>query len=167
MDSPSASGHRPPPTEAGGDDPDSDIPGSEGSLAWTIATQEVVAILGRKWVISVVRELASGTKRRFQLTHAIKGVAPKVLTETLRFLERDGVVERVLHDEGHGSKSIGYQLTDLGQSLANPLTAIYRWGREHLDDVHRSRHETDALWAEEVVLPGARDTLEVPEIPLK
>ena len=167
MDSPSASGHRPPPTGGEGDDPDSDIPGSEGSLAWTIATQEVVAILGRKWVISVVRELASGTKRRFQLNHAIKGVAPKVLTETLRFLERDGVVERVLHDEGHGSKSIGYQLTDLGQSLANPLTAIYRWGREHLDDVHRSRQETDALWAEEVVLPGARDTLEVPEIPLK
>jgi DNA-binding HxlR family transcriptional regulator len=167
MDSPSASGHRPPPTGGAGDDPDSDIPGSEGSLAWTIATQEVVAILGRKWVISIVRELAPGTKRRFQLTHAIKGVAPKVLTETLRFLERDGVVERVLHDEGRGSKSIGYQLTDLGRSLANPLTAIYRWGREHLDDVHRSRQETDALWAEEMVLPGARDIVEVPEIPLK
>ena len=167
MDSPSASGHRPPPTPGSGDDPDPDIPGPEGPLAWTIATQEVVAILGRKWVISVVRELASGTKRRFQLTHAIKGVTPKVLTETLRFLERDGVIERVLHDEGHGSKSIAYQLTDLGRSLANPLTAIYRWGRAHLDEVHRSRQETDALWAEEVVLPGTRDPLEVPENPLK
>ncbi len=167
MDSPSARGNGPPPQGGGGDDPDSDIPGSEGSLAWTIATQEVVAILGRKWVISVVRELASGTKRRFQLTHAIKGVAPKVLTETLRFLERDGVIERVLHDEGHGSKSIGYQLTDLGRTLASPLTAIYRWGREHLDEVHQSQHETDALWASEVVLPSARDSLDVPESPLK
>lgn len=167
MDSPSASGQGPPPTRGSGNEPGPEIPGPDGPLAWTIATQEVLAILGRKWVISVVRELSSGTKRRFQLTHAIKGVAPKVLTETLRFLERDGMVERVLHDEGHGSKSIGYQLTDLGRTLANPLTAIYRWGREHLDEVHRSRQETDALWAEEVVLPGARDTLEVPEIPLK
>nr|MDP9335954.1 winged helix-turn-helix transcriptional regulator [Actinomycetota bacterium] len=90
-----------------------------------------------------------------------------VLTDTLRFLERDGVIERVLHDGEHGSKSIAYQLTDLGQSLADPVTALYRWGQEHLDEVHRSQQETDALWALDVALPGARAVVEVSESPLQ
>ena len=167
MDSPFTSGRRSPLKRASGNDAGPDIRGRPGPLAWTITTQEVVAILGRKWVIPVARELASGTKRRFQLHNAIRDVAPKVLTDTLRFLERDGVLERVLQDDGNGSKSIAYQLTDLGRSLANPLTAIHRWGREHLDEVHRSQRETDALWADEVVLPGARDALDVPKSSLQ
>jgi DNA-binding HxlR family transcriptional regulator len=120
-----------------------------GSLAWSVATQEVVAILGRKWVVPVMRELASGTRRRFQLHHAIKGVTPKVLTDTLRSLERDGVIERVLHDDGRGAKSIAYQLTELGRSLGTPVTAIHRWADEHLDEVHRARQDVDSLWATE------------------
>ncbi len=124
-------------------------------------------MLSRKWVVPVVRELASGTRRRFQIHNGIKGVTPKVLTETLRFLERDGVIERVLHDDGHGSKSIAYQLTDLGRSLGAPVTAIYRWGRDHLEDVHRSRQDTDALWAAGEVPLGARAAVEVPKNPLK
>ena len=104
-------------------------------------------MLGRKWVVPVMRELASGTRRRFQLHHGIKGVTPKVLTDTLRSLERDGVIERVLHDDGHGAKSIAYQLTELGRSLGTPVTAIHRWGHEHLDEVHRSRQYVDSLWA--------------------
>jgi DNA-binding HxlR family transcriptional regulator len=156
-----------PPSPGGADDAEPDLPRPAGSLAWTIATQEVVAMLGRKWVVPVMRELATGTKRRFQLHHAIKGVAPKVLTDTLRFLERDGVIERVLHDDGHGSKSIAYQLTDLGGSLAVPVAAIYRWGREHLDEVHRSQQETDALWTAGEAPPGSRDAVEVPETSLQ
>ncbi|MDP9336301.1 MAG: winged helix-turn-helix transcriptional regulator, partial [Actinomycetota bacterium] len=92
MDSPFTSGQRSPSTRRSGKDAGPDTPGPAGVLAWTIATQEVVGILGRKWVIPVVRELASGTKRRFQLHHAISSVTPKVLTDTLRFLERDGVI---------------------------------------------------------------------------
>ena len=125
--------------------PTASVLGNDWSPSWTIVTQEVLAILGRKWVVSVVRELISGTKRRFQLAQSIKGVTPKVLTETLRFLERDGVVERVLHDDGRGSKSIAYQLTRLGETLATPVDALYRWGREHLDDVHYARQQNDAV----------------------
>jgi DNA-binding HxlR family transcriptional regulator len=125
--------------------PIADVVGDAGSLAWTIVTQEVLSILGRKWAVPVVRELASGTKRRFQLSHSIKGVTPKVLTETLRFLERDGVIERVLHDDGRGSKSIAYQLTRLGRTLATPVDALYQWGREHLDEVHRARQQHDTV----------------------
>jgi DNA-binding HxlR family transcriptional regulator len=133
------------PEHGHGSAPTADVVADAGTLAWTIVTQEVLAILGRKWVVSVVRELISGTKRRFQLAQSIKGVTPKVLTETLRFLERDGVIERVLHDDGRGSKSIAYQLTRLGETLATPVDALYRWGREHLDDVHYARQQNDAV----------------------
>jgi DNA-binding HxlR family transcriptional regulator len=140
---------------------------SAGPLAWTVTTQEVIGLLGRKWAIPLLRELASGTKRRFQLHHAIKGVTPKILTDTLRFLERDGVIERVLHDDGHGSKSIAYQLTDLGRSLGDPLAALYRWGREHLGDVHQSRAQTDELWTGADDRSGGVAPLDDPESPLK
>lgn len=121
----------------------------------------------RKWVLPVVRELESGTLRLFQLRNGIRGVTPKVLTDTLRFLERDGVIERVLHDDGRGSKSVAYQLTDLGRSLAGPVNEIYRWGRDHLDEVHRCRQDTDTMWGGGAVPQGARGNVEVPKNPLK
>src|SRR5690554_2053440 len=131
---PEPSPRSPPRDEANG----SAVPTTPaGKLAWTVTVQEVLGLLRRRWVIPVLRELASGTKRRFQLQHAIRGVTPKVLTDTLRFLERDGIVERVLHDDGHGSKSIAYRLTDLGRSLGGPIESLFDWGRTHLDEVHR------------------------------
>jgi DNA-binding HxlR family transcriptional regulator len=103
---------------------------------WTATTQEVLALLGRKWLVSIVRELLDGPRRHFQLRCAIKGIQPKVLRETLRFLERDGMVERVLHDDGVGGKAIAYELTGLGRTLVEPLVAVCEWGRKHLDEVH-------------------------------
>lgn len=146
---------------------ESTIPGAAASLTWTVTTQQVVALIGRKWVIPVLRELASGTKRHFQMQYAIKGVTAKVLTDTLRFLERDGVVERVLHDEGRGSKSVAYRLTDMGRSLAEPLTALYRWGREHLEEVHQVQADTDARWTSAEDHPSTRAPAEEPKNPLK
>jgi DNA-binding HxlR family transcriptional regulator len=127
------------------DDAAPDLADGAGSLGWKIVTQEVVAILSRKWVIPVVRALASGAKRRFQLAQSIKGVTPKVLTETLRLLERDGVIDRVLYDDRRGSKSVAYQLTDLGRTLWAPIEELHRWGREHLDEVHSARQQHDDI----------------------
>jgi DNA-binding HxlR family transcriptional regulator len=140
------------------------VPGGDGA---TVTTQEVVAMLGRKWVLPVVRELGGGSQRHFQLRNRVKGVSPKVLTETLRFLERNGVIAQVLHHDGHGAASVAYQLTDLGRSLDTPVDAIYRWGRDHLGEVERSRHNIDALWAGGEIPRGARGKLEVPKNPLK
>ena len=133
---------------------DLQIPGNK--LTWTVTVQEVLELLRRRWVIPVIRELSSGTKRRFHLHHAIRGVSPKVLTETLRSLERDGVIERVIHDDGNRSKSIAYQLTSLGHSLASPIDALFVWGVGHLDDVHHCRRETDASATTEDAPQGAR-----------
>ena len=114
------------------------------ALTWTMTTQQVVALLARKWVIPILRELESGPKRRFQIRTAVKTVTPKVLTETLRSLERDGIIECVVHAEAYGPRGIGYQLTDLGASLSEPLDSLFVWGQAHLEDVHRSRRETDS-----------------------
>jgi DNA-binding HxlR family transcriptional regulator len=82
-------------------------------------------------VVSIFLELLDGPRRHFQLLRAID-VQPKVLRDTLRFLEDDRVVERVLHDDDVGGKSVAYQLTDLGRSLVVPMGALFDWGRDHL-----------------------------------
>ena len=111
-----------------------------GGLAWTHTTQEVLTLLTRKWVVPVIRALLDGPKRNFQLRLAVKGIQPKVLTETLRALIADGLVERVIVHED-GTASIAYGLTDLGQSLVAPLVSLFDWGRAHLDEVHGARQE--------------------------
>jgi DNA-binding HxlR family transcriptional regulator len=158
---------RPRPRRAANDGVDADLRGPAGRAAWMVTTQEVVAMLSRKWALPVMRELASGTRRHFQLRSVVKGVSPKVLTETLRFLERNGVIARVLSNDGHGSASVAYALTELGRSLGAPMAAIYQWGRDHLDEVEQSRQDTDALWAGGELPRGARGTVDVPKNPLK
>jgi DNA-binding HxlR family transcriptional regulator len=111
-----------------------------GDLGWTHTTQEVLTLLTRKWVVSVIRALLTGPKRHFQLRLAVKGIQPKVLTETLRALEADGLIERAMLD-ADGAVSIAYWLTDLGQSLVVPLVSLFDWGRAHLDEVHGARLE--------------------------
>ena len=112
-----------------------DVPKS----VWSATTQEVLGLVGRKWVVAIVRGLLNGPRRHFQLECEISGVQPRVLRDTLRSLERDGLVERILCDDEHGGKCIAYQLTRLGASLTVLLTTVFDWGVEHLDEVRASR----------------------------
>jgi len=105
--------------------------------------QEVVALLARKWVLPILRELSKNPMRYTQLVHAIDGIRPKILTDTLRSLERHGAVQRVLFKDPYGNLGIGYQLTALGRTLSVPLRSLHAWGSEHLDEVHRAQGETD------------------------
>jgi DNA-binding HxlR family transcriptional regulator len=104
----------------------------EQPAEWGDMIQQVLALVGRKWTVSIFLELLEGPRRHFQLLRAIHGVHSKVLRDNLRFLEDDGVVERVLHDDDAGGKSVAYQLTDLGRSLLEPMGALFAWGRDHL-----------------------------------
>jgi DNA-binding HxlR family transcriptional regulator len=105
----------------------------EQPAEWAGTIQRVLALVGRKWAVSIFLELLDGPRRHFQLLRAIDGLQSKVLRDNLRFLEDDGVVERVLHDDDAGGKSVAYQLTDLGRSLLVPMGAIFAWGRDHLE----------------------------------
>jgi DNA-binding HxlR family transcriptional regulator len=106
--------------------------------AWVII-DAVVGLLRRKWVVLIVQELQVGPLRFFQLQHRVKGIHPKVLRDNLRFLQREGLVDQVLHDEGTGSKSVAYVLTDLGRSLKEPLTAVFKWGQAHLEETRAGK----------------------------
>ena len=100
----------------------------------------VAALLARRWVLPVVVALGSGPLRRFQLAVRVAGISPKVLTETLRYLERSDVIERVMIRESDTTVGIAYALTPLGASLGEPVSALARWSMSRCRDrVHVAR----------------------------
>jgi DNA-binding HxlR family transcriptional regulator len=98
--------------------------------------------VAEKWTGLVVLALSDGTLRFGELRQRIGGVAPKVLTQTLRNLERDGLVTRTIHAEM--PPRVEYALTDLGRSLREPLTAVQSWAEANVDQVLANRDRADA-----------------------
>jgi DNA-binding HxlR family transcriptional regulator len=76
-----------------------------------------------------------------EIRDAIRGITPKVLTQTLRAMERDGLLTRTVHAEV--PPRVEYTLTDLGHSLTQPIGAIATWAAQHGDTVmaHRAEHD--------------------------
>jgi len=97
-------------------------------------------IVGR-WSGMVIIALSGGSLRFAELRSILSGVSEKMLTQTLRGMERDGLVVR--HDHGTWPRRVDYTLTELGQSLVEPLTAVCAWGDEHLGDVRAARERYD------------------------
>jgi DNA-binding HxlR family transcriptional regulator len=102
-------------------------------------SQQVLELITRKWTALVVTVLAEGTHRYGQLQTRIRGVSQKVLTETLRSLERDGMVKRTVHAEV--PPRVEYSLTPLGRSLKKILIPVCRWAEEHLPEVEAFRRQ--------------------------
>ena len=107
-------------------------PGEADGLLWTVTTQRVLSLLSRKWVVVIVRTLRDEPKRPGQLRREIRGIQAKVLRETLRALEADGLVEQILVRDDYGDRYICWNLTADGRTLGVPLAALYQWGRQHL-----------------------------------
>ena len=135
-----------PPVPRGGEDPhgDAPTPAAPTRAQWSVTVQATVLILGRKWVGPVVRELASGPKRAFELELRIPGITHKVLAETLHLLERDGIAERILQRD-HAVPSMPYALTDTGKYLVKVFDAIAGWGQAHLPAVRQAQALYDEL----------------------
>ncbi len=104
-------------------------------------TRLVLDRVGDKWTVLVVSALAAGTLRFTELRHRISGVAPKVLTQTLRALERDGVLRRRVYAEV--PPRVEYSLTPLGRSLIEPITSIQHWAEGHVSAVLAAREKYD------------------------
>lgn len=85
-----------------------------------------IGLVGGRWTLPVLTELAAGGRRYLDLHEALDGVSHKVLTDTLRHAERDGLISRHL-DAGRTDTATLYALTDLGRSLDEPLGALDRW----------------------------------------
>ena len=105
-------------------------------------TRQVLATVGDKWAGLVVNALADGPRRHGQLRSTIAGASQKMLTQTLRTLERDGLVTRTVTPSV--PVRVDYELTDLGLTLLPVLTALKQWSESHFPEIERARGEYDA-----------------------
>ncbi len=104
-------------------------------------SQEVLELIADKWTALIIYALAPGTKRYSELQREIGGISQKMLTQTLRSLERDGLVAREVYPVV--PPRVEYSLTPLGRTLIEPLRAICRWAETHLHQVHAARVRHD------------------------
>lgn len=98
--------------------------------------------LADKWVSLVVNALADGPQRYSQLQRRLASVSQKMLTQTLRDLERDGLVSRTVIPAA--PVHVEYELTALGRSLLPVMCAIKGWAEDHMDEVLAARASHDA-----------------------
>lgn len=93
--------------------------------------------IGDKWTVLIVLALRDGPRRFTSLRTTIGGVTPKVLTQTLRAMEGDGLLTR--HVFAEVPPRVEYELTPLGLSLRAPIDAITDWAEEHLGEIISAR----------------------------
>jgi DNA-binding HxlR family transcriptional regulator len=115
--------------------------------------QQALDLIANKWTALVIRVLARGTRRFGELQREIGGVSQKMLTQTLRKLERDGIVARTVHPVV--PPKVEYALTPLGATLIEPLGALCRWAERHLDALLAARARHDGATAQDG--RGSRD----------
>lgn len=101
----------------------------------------VVERLGERWTLLVLIALRSGPVRFTALREKVGVVTPKVLTQTLRGLERDGLVSRTMYPEI--PPRVEYELTELGGSLMGPVDAIRLWSEAHGDQIVAARETAE------------------------
>src|SRR5690606_18809475 len=121
---------------------DGTAPDRHEAAATCTAMADILNRIGDKWSVMVVGYLAPKTMRFNELRHAIGGISQRMLTLTLRNLERDGLVTRTVYAEI--PPRVEYALTDLGRTLTEPLDALWNWAAEHQDEVQDARARYDA-----------------------
>lgn len=104
-------------------------------------SRKVLDRIGDRWSVLVILVLSDGTKRYGDLARTIGGVSQKMLTQTLRGLERDGLVTRTVYAEV--PPKVEYDLTDLGRSLLGAVQALTDWATEHMGEVVKARSVYD------------------------
>ncbi|WP_318011210.1 helix-turn-helix domain-containing protein [Mesorhizobium sp. ES1-1] len=112
----------------------------------TCPSHAVLEMLASKWVYLTVCALRRGRMRNGELARRLEGITPKMLTQTLRILERDGLVRREIFPVI--PPRVEYELTELGENLAGLLSQIRSWSEQHVPDIKQARARA-ALSAEE------------------
>jgi DNA-binding HxlR family transcriptional regulator len=106
------------------------------------AVSEVLSRVGDKWTILVVGELGHGPKRFNEIRRALGSISQRMLTLTLRGLERDGLVTRTVFPTV--PPRVDYELTKLGRSLLEPVSGIGLWARQNRERIQEARQRFDA-----------------------
>jgi DNA-binding HxlR family transcriptional regulator len=103
--------------------------------------RQILDRVGDKWSISVIYELGDKTMRFTELRRAIDGISQRMLTSTLRALERDGIDERTVHPVV--PPRVDYRLTKLGLTLSETVCRLMSWAVEHGDEIDEARAAYD------------------------
>src|SRR4249919_95911 len=106
------------------------------------AVSEVLSRVGDKWTILVVGELGQGRKRFNEIRRALGSISQRMLTLTLRGLERDGLVTRTVFPTI--PPRVDYELTKLGRSLLTPVSSLGLWARQNRSAIQDARRRFDA-----------------------
>jgi DNA-binding HxlR family transcriptional regulator len=112
------------------------------------ATRCVLDRVADKWTVLILSILRSGPQHFLKLHRSIGDVSRKVLTESLRRVERDGLIKRGPRKE---SSTVVYSLSESGRSLCAPIDALRRWAEQNADLVQKSQRAYDAAHRASVV----------------
>jgi len=111
--------------------------------AYDCPTRRVLDRIADKWTVLVIGLLEDSPQRFSQLQRGIGGISQKMLAQTLRTLERDGLVTRTVYPEV--PPRVEYELTPLGQTLIEPIAAIRNWAESHINTITaaQTRYDTN------------------------
>ncbi len=104
-------------------------------------TRQVLDGIADRWTVLVIRRLSSGTLRFAQIRRSVDGISPKALTNTLRSMERDGLLTRRVY--ASFPHKVEYSLTDLGRSACGLVEAICEWAEANIERVQQAREVYD------------------------
>ncbi|HVG61795.1 MAG TPA: helix-turn-helix domain-containing protein [Hyalangium sp.] len=107
-----------------------------------LAAREVLNRVGDKWSVLVIALLGDGPQRFSELRRSIEGISQRMLTLTLRGLERDGLVTRTVFPTI--PPRVDYALTRLGRTLLEPVRALSAWAEKHREEIQAARDKFDA-----------------------
>ncbi len=102
----------------------------------------ILARVGDKWTVLVVMLLREGPRRFNEIKRMVGGISQRMLTLTLKGLERDGMVKRTMFPTI--PPRVDYELTDLGRSLSEPVMALGLWAKAHLPEIEAAQSAFDA-----------------------
>lgn len=115
--------------------------GAPGVTLTRCRVREILERVGDKWSLFVISCLGDGPKRFTALKRSVDGISQRMLTVTLRGLERDGIVSRTMYPVM--PPRVDYELTPLGQTLLDAVGALMTWADAHLDEVDAARAAYD------------------------
>jgi DNA-binding HxlR family transcriptional regulator len=104
--------------------------------------RQILDRMGDKWSLAVIHELGKDTRRFTELRRGIDGISQRMLTATLRTLERDGMVHRTVHPVV--PPRVDYRLTTLGETLLGTVCELMAWADEHAEEIDKARAEYDS-----------------------
>ena len=110
--------------------------------ATALQSRDAIELLAEKWRITILHLLEKQALRTHQLQSAIEGISPKMLTQTLRGMERDGLLTRIAHPVA--PPHVEYELTKMGRSVISPIRNLCHWAKAHVPERDAARARFDS-----------------------